>query len=234
VADGPTAVLFDLDDTLVTTGAGDVRRFARVCELVGGHVPGIDIDRFTDAYWRWDAARRPDVDAGRIGYREFRQARFASALEPWCVPATDLVEAYEAVCDAAIDRCVLFDDAVACLDGLRARGVRLALVTNGPSDVQRRKLAATGLEDAFDAIVISSELGVTKPDARVYLHACRELGVAPGLAAMVGDSHPNDVAGPLAAGLSAAVWLVRKDPPDGAAGTLHEAVTRLFSAVATA
>src|SRR5438445_215818 len=83
------------------------------------------------------------------------------------------------------------------------------LVTNGPSDVQRRKLAATGLEDAFDAIVISSELGVTKPDRRVYLHACRELGVAPGLAAMVGDSHPNDVAGPLAAGLGAAVWLVR-------------------------
>jgi putative hydrolase of the HAD superfamily len=222
------AVLFDLDDTLVTTRAGDVRRFARVRELVRRQVPGIDLERFTESYWRCDAARRPDADSGAIGYREFRQARFAAALEQWCVPPATLVEAYEAACDAAIDGCRLFHDALACLRDLRERGVRLALVTNGPSDAQRRKLAATGLDSAFDVIVVSAELRVTKPDARIYRHACRELGVAPGQAAMVGDSHPNDVAGALAAGLAAAVWLVREAPPDGAARSLQEAVEVLW------
>lgn len=223
-----TACLFDLDDTLVTTGAGDVRRFAQVCELVERELPGIDVARFTDAYWRADAAARPGVDAGSIRYGEFRRERFAAALEPWCTPSRELLAAYELVCDASIDGCQLFDDALDCLAGLRGRGVKLALVTNGPSDVQRRKLAATGLEDAFDAVVVSAELGVIKPDARVYLHACAELGVPPAKAAMVGDSRPNDVDGPLAAGLAAAVWLVRGDTPAGAAGSLDDAVRRLW------
>lgn len=222
------ACLFDLDDTLITTGAGDARRFARVCELVEREVPGIDVARFTDAYWRADADGRPGVDAGSIGYREFRRGRFAQALEPWCTPGAELVSAYELVCDASIDGCQLFDDALDCLAGLRERGVRLALVTNGPSDVQRRKLAATGLQGAFDAVIVSAELGVIKPDARVYLHACVQLGVGPANAAMVGDSHPNDVEGPLAAGLGAAVWLVREDTPSGAAGSLHDAVRQLW------
>jgi phosphoglycolate phosphatase-like HAD superfamily hydrolase len=38
------------------------------------------------------------------------------------------------------------------------------VITNGPGDTQRHKLAATGIDQHFDAIVISGEVGVAKPD----------------------------------------------------------------------
>ena len=110
------------------------------------------------------------------------------------------------------------------------RGVLLALVTDGRSDVRAAgSWPQPACEHAFDAVVVSAELGVIKPDAGVYLHACAELGVAPAEAAMVGDGRPDDVDGPLAAGLAAAVVArPRDDTPAGAAGSLHDAVRRLW------
>ena len=75
------------------------------------------------------------------------------------------------------------------------------MLTNGPSEIQRRKLRATGVDELVDAICISEELGVAKPDVRAFDHAAAAVGVAPADAAMVGDSLPNDVLGALAAGL---------------------------------
>lgn len=76
----------------------------------------------------------------------------------------------------------------------------LACVTGGGA-VQRRKLAAAGLEQAFDGIFVSSELGVEKPDPRIFLAALEALGVAPQTAWMVGDDGPADIDGAIAAGL---------------------------------
>ena len=100
-----------------------------------------------------------------------------------------------------------FADAAPALDALRADHA-LALVTNGASCWQREKLAASGLADRFDVVVVSGELGTAKPDPVVYAHALSALGAEPGDAVMVGDSLRNDVDGPLAAGLRA-VWLNR-------------------------
>ena len=59
---------------------------------------------------------------------------------------------------------------------LAAAGVPLALVTNGASCLQREKLAGSGLADRFDAVVVSGDLGVGKPDASVFRHALSLLG----------------------------------------------------------
>ena len=110
-----------------------------------------------------------------------------------------------------------FADAAPALDALRA-DYALALVTNGASCWQREKLAASGLADRFEVVVVSGELGTAKPDPAVYAHALSELGAEPGDAVMVGDSLRNDVDGALAAGLGA-VWVNR----DGRPRPLHRA-----------
>ena len=72
-----------------------------------------------------------------------------------------------------------------------ARRLRLALVTNGASCLQREKFAASGLADRFDAVVVSGELRTAKPDPAVYAHALDAVGARPGDAVMVGDSLPT-------------------------------------------
>jgi putative hydrolase of the HAD superfamily len=107
--------------------------------------------------------------------------------------------------------CETFADAAATLDALRA-GHAIALVTNGASCLQREKLAASGLGDRFDAIVVSGDIGRGKPDAAIFAHALRALGAEPGDAVMVGDNLEKDVDGALAAGLDA-IWLNRDGKP---------------------
>jgi len=101
-----------------------------------------------------------------------------------------------------------FDDVTALLAAADAAGIRTALVTNGPGEVQRAKLEAVGLADAFDAVLISAELGSAKPDVPIFEAALAALGVAAAEAWHVGDSLEYDVAGAQAAGVGS-VWINR-------------------------
>jgi putative hydrolase of the HAD superfamily len=105
----------------------------------------------------------------------------------------------------------VFDDAAEALALLRDR-YALALVTNGAACLQREKLAASGLEGHFSAVVVSADVGAAKPDPAVFRQALAELGVDAARAVMVGDSLAKDVDGARAAGLGA-IWLNRDGAP---------------------
>lgn len=104
----------------------------------------------------------------------------------------------------------LFDDALPCLDDLRDRlpDVRFGIVTNGELDYQLRKIDAVGIRDRFDAVVASGDLGITKPDVRIFQAACSQLGVTPEQAVYVGDRLGTDAIGAARAGLTG-VWIDR-------------------------
>lgn len=94
---------------------------------------------------------------------------------------------------------------------LRQRGVRLGLVTNGLRTTHLEKLEILKMRTYFDDIFLSDEVGISKPDPAIFLHACDKLGTVPENAAMVGDRYDKDIIGALRAGLYA-VWLrVRND-----------------------
>jgi putative hydrolase of the HAD superfamily len=84
--------------------------------------------------------------------------------------------------------------------------VPLALVTNGPPDIQRLKIDQAGIAPRFAAVLISGEVGIGKPDPTIFLRALELLEVAPEHAVMVGDSWERDVTGALSAGMRA-VWI---------------------------
>jgi putative hydrolase of the HAD superfamily len=83
---------------------------------------------------------------------------------------------------------------------------RLAMITNGAPDLQRLKLAGTGLADLFEQIVVSGELDIGKPDVGIFAHVLAHSGVEPGEALMVGDSWQRDMLGAYHVGLRA-VWI---------------------------
>ena len=71
---------------------------------------------------------------------------------------------------------------------------------------QRNKIDALGLTPLFDVIVLSGEVGVHKPDLRVFNHATKQLGVANEDCVFVGDNADADIVGALNAGMEA-VWI---------------------------
>lgn len=80
-----------------------------------------------------------------------------------------------------------------------------AIITNGPSDVQRAAIKAVKLEQHFQTIVVSgdSDVQIAKPNPGIFEIACKRLGFAPSETLMIGDRLDLDIEGALAAGLQA-------------------------------
>jgi putative hydrolase of the HAD superfamily len=67
-------------------------------------------------------------------------------------------------------------------------------------------LEREGIDQLFEAVIISAEIGIRKPRPEIFLAACERVGVAPAEALFVGDSFENDVVGAKRIGMDAA-WL---------------------------
>jgi len=102
--------------------------------------------------------------------------------------------------------------AVATLRTLKARGLKIALVSNFDGRLHR-VVAELGLKPFFDAVIVSSEAGWAKPSPRIYDAALAALGVEPGEALMVGDRPREDAAGATTAGLRALLYDPRGRAP---------------------
>jgi HAD superfamily hydrolase (TIGR01549 family) len=92
---------------------------------------------------------------------------------------------------------------------LKRRGYKLALVADGRPGTYRNVLTQHGLYDLFDAFTISEQLGVEKPDSRMFIHALDQLGIAradSGRTVMVGNYLERDIKGANQVGMIS-VWL---------------------------
>jgi putative hydrolase of the HAD superfamily len=87
------------------------------------------------------------------------------------------------------------------LSQLRARGLRLGVVTNGIDRVQRARLKAARLESLFAVVVTSEGCGFAKPDPRILEVALAGLEVEPREALYVGDDARTDGGAATAAGV---------------------------------
>ena len=99
-----------------------------------------------------------------------------------------------------------YPEQISVIKKLRTLGVKTAIVTNireGRAVAQRNKISALGIEDLFDAIVISGELGIHKPDRRIFDYAAGLLGVPNNWCVFVGDDPTADIGGALGADMEA-------------------------------
>ncbi|HEY2662264.1 MAG TPA: HAD family hydrolase [Caulobacteraceae bacterium] len=209
----PRAILFDLDETLLSFG-DRIEQIRTVVDAGGAWVP-LSNDQVVEtieaafrAHWA-DAARhkiwraRPLIEARRsIALEGFAELRRLGGLDLTDERAVAFAEAFHACREGQI---APFPGALQTVDALRDRGVRLALVTNGQSTVQRAKIERFGLAHRFDHIQIEGEHGFGKPEERAYRHALETLGVDAPDAWMVGDNLEWEVVAPQKLGLHA-IW----------------------------
>jgi putative hydrolase of the HAD superfamily len=100
----------------------------------------------------------------------------------------------------------VFPGAHDAIDAFKARGVKLALVTNGAAETQRAKVERFALAHRFDHIQIEGEHGFGKPEERAYLHAMQALGVQAPDTWMIGDNLEWEVEVPQRLGIYA-IWM---------------------------
>jgi putative hydrolase of the HAD superfamily len=209
-----TALLLDVDDTLIDTRAAMVAAgAAAVAELW----PEAGVEVHHAAGLRFHADPRGffgRFTKGELGFAQMRQGRVADLLEFLSLAATDDVnrrfeDAYAPAFSANVR---VFDDVRPLVEAASTAGIQLGLLTNSSSDYTRQKLEITGLWGVFAVVATRDTLGYGKPDARAFHHACRLLGAAPPETAYVGDHIEIDAIAAKAAGLYA-VWLQR-DPCD--------------------
>jgi putative hydrolase of the HAD superfamily len=95
------------------------------------------------------------------------------------------------------------DETLDVLRGLRARGLHLGIVSNVTlrADLMRQDLERLGIAPLMDASVFSSEVGVRKPDARIFQAALERIGAAAADTVFVGDRLLDDVSGARAVGM---------------------------------
>jgi HAD superfamily hydrolase (TIGR01509 family) len=92
------------------------------------------------------------------------------------------------------------DRALETLEALRGRGYRMAVISNADGRV-RRLLEEAGLTGHLEFVIDSAEVGIEKPDPRIFRTATDRLGLPPSACAYVGDIYEIDVIGALGASL---------------------------------
>jgi putative hydrolase of the HAD superfamily len=187
-------VLFDLDGTLFDRDSAVRDAFAAQYRAFQRVLAGIEPERYVARLLELDAHGHADKSTafGTL----VRELGLDSSL------GDDLAEHFREVYPKFG---APFPDALPTLRELRARGIAIALVTNGRTDNQAAKVSRLGLEPFLDATLISESEGLRKPDRRIFERALARIGVAPEHAWHVGDHPMADVAGAHAAGLTA-VW----------------------------
>jgi putative hydrolase of the HAD superfamily len=190
-------VLFDLDDTLVTYNR-------TTAELLDEAFDAVGIDPFfsAEAYF----ARYEEFLSTTDSMEELREACFAAIADDGGRDpgvGRDVARAFNARRDHGDVR--LLPGAREVVDAFRDE-YRLGVVTNGPPDVQRPKLAGAGLESTFETVVFAGYDTDPKPDPAPFYRALATLESESERAVHVGNSLASDVAGAHAAGLRS-VWI---------------------------
>jgi putative hydrolase of the HAD superfamily len=160
--------------------------------------------------WNHDANARMHAQVReRVGF-DFHE-RWNRATERYTVPVRNVLAGVGVPADAIDDvmayraefvrTCLVpREGAIETLEELRGRGLKVGLITVCTEDVELL-WPESEFAGLFDAEIFSNAIGLSKPDPRIYLACCGQLGVEPGEAVFVGDGANDELEGARRVGL---------------------------------
>jgi len=200
-------ILMDIDDTLFDFIPGNQNAIAQLMDELGLASPTVFDEYQAINHECWKALERGEMDQATLHVERFRRflsmknrsddpeavaARFAELLGQQVIP---LPNAYETVEELS-------------------RHLPVILLTNGITVIQKARLAASPVRNWIEKMVISQEVGVSKPDPRIFEIALG--GINPKEALMIGDGTGSDIRGANNAGVDACWYNPKgKKLPDG-------------------
>jgi len=206
----PKAVLFDLDDTLFDHQHASACALGELRDRYAAHIAfeafAAEHARVLEKYHLRFLNSEFTLDAARAARMAEMFAAFGEAINE--AKALEVSLRYRELHQANRRLVAGADELLEALHGQ----TKLAIVTNNSATEQWDKLRYLGIADRFDAVLISEEIGITKPHRAIFDAALSRLDCAQGDAVMVGDNWDVDVMGAQAAGI-AAIWFNRFNQP---------------------
>lgn len=199
----------DFDDTLYDTHGNSVIALKETFEAYHLERYFDDPQAFYDAYWEanidlWGRYSKGEITRDYLIVERFRRPLSVSkemeVTEQLCLEMSDKF------LDFCSTKPGVVEGAHELMDYLRDRGYRMHMASNGFHEVQYKKLAACGLRDYFDTIVLSEDAGANKPSQAFFDYAFSKTGAKPETTLMIGDNLQTDIFGAMAAGMDALLF----------------------------
>jgi len=197
------AIFFDLDDTIVNSRKAEKEA---ICELkkTFKEFDKIKAEEFEKEWYKNALELYEKYNRREITFERQRIDRVKRTFSKYNIIKNDeeALSIFQVYLKYYEKNWQLFSDTGKVLDELKEK-YKLGIITNGDGIQQRQKIEKTNIKNYFSEIIISSELGISKPDKKIFEIACEKIKENPQNCIMVGDNYLNDIQGALNAGFDA-------------------------------
>lgn len=188
-------LFIDLDDTIYDFSSASREAFMETYEL-------LHYDRFFDSFNHYYSIYEPYnlelwhiYGEGKITKEELNKRRYSYPLEVVGIKDQELADTF---CREALGRIPtknkLIDGAIELLEYLRPK-YNMYILSNGFKELQSHKMRTVGIDKYFDALILSEDIGVNKPNRELYEYALEKTGSKLEESIMIGDMFETDIVG---------------------------------------
>ena len=197
------AIIFDLDDTLYSYSKLNEQGINKICKYTCQKLK-IEKEEFYEAFNK--AKKEVKTTLGDVASSHNRLLYCQKTLENLNEnPFSIALEMYEVYWQHILKNMKLNDGVLEVLEFCNQKNIKIGICTDLTVHIQHRKIRKLGIDEYIDAIVTSEEVGVEKPDFKMYNKILEKLEVTPEETLFIGDSLKKDILGSMEYGMNA-VW----------------------------
>lgn len=203
-------IYFDLDDTLLDHKSAEVAAFGDVHQKFDLFA-GTTADRLAEVYGDVNSRQWGLYSRGKVTRDELQRNRFELTLQQLDLDASRYEEIGTFYMQCYRNHWQWIDGAQKVYQQVREK-YPVGILTNGFAETQRKKFEKFDLYESASQTVISEDVGVLKPDPKVFAHATNLAQVEPTEILYVGDSFSSDIEGGSTFGWNTAWFTSNGDP----------------------
>jgi putative hydrolase of the HAD superfamily len=197
-------VWVDLDDTIWDFKANSWEALAHVYEYAHLETAFGDVDTWRTLYQGNNHRLWSLYNVGKITKEYLMVERFRKVLADAGYENELAIKMSAELSDVYLDKLAslktLVPGARELLNYLKSQGYKIGVISNGFYEVQHRKMVSSDIVEYFDAVVLSDDIGVNKPDKRIFDHALKKSNALADRTFIIGDNPDTDIAGAVNAG----------------------------------
>ena len=200
-------VWVDLDDTIWDFRGNSWETLGELYCQEGLDAYFVSVDDWREKYFEYNHSLWPLYNAGKITKEYLQVERFRKVLADAGFPQEQVMAKSQELDPKYLSilgtKSQLVDGAREMLQYIKDKGYKMGLISNGFYEVQYRKMKSSQIDHFFDVVVLSDDVGVNKPDSRIFAHALRKAGATAEESIIIGDNPDADIKGAVDAGWKA-------------------------------